>query len=237
MNRRGGRGAQHGRPPKPTSRPKPRAGTSPGSADTPARWASTCATGRAPTTAGAAPDMRHVEWSDAYGSLILNWGQCTLQAIPGTLRLRAEAADEENLTRIQDLVAGRLEKFGRRDQLAVTWHRTREPRRHLAGPPAPLPRPPMPAAPEGNSSRCGRRAGHRSASGPSTAPDARRRCQQPVMKIARAAWWLWGEFWDLGSGPHFGIRLRPGGCGPGGRPGGWPEARGYPRGAHCVPAG
>jgi hypothetical protein len=53
--------------------------------------------------------MRHVEWSDTHGSLILNWGQCTLQATPGTPSLRAEAADEQNLTRIQDLVAGRLE--------------------------------------------------------------------------------------------------------------------------------
>ena len=73
----------------------------------------------------APPEIRRVEWSDRSGALILNWGQCTLQAVPGTLRLRAEAADEENLTRIQDLVAGRLEKFGRREQLKVTWHRVR----------------------------------------------------------------------------------------------------------------
>lgn len=77
--------------------------------------------------AGAPPEMWHVEWSDTHGSLILNWGQCTLQAIPGTLSLRAEAADQENLTRIQDLVAGRLEKFGRRAQLKVNWHLTYDP--------------------------------------------------------------------------------------------------------------
>jgi hypothetical protein len=34
----------------------------------------------------------------------------------------AGAADEENLTRIQDMIAGRLEKFGRRENLNVTWH-------------------------------------------------------------------------------------------------------------------
>jgi hypothetical protein len=76
---------------------------------------------------GAPPEMRHVEWSGTHGSLILDWGQCTLQATPGTLSLRAEAADEQNLTRIQDLVAGRLEKFGRRDRLKVTWQRTHDP--------------------------------------------------------------------------------------------------------------
>jgi hypothetical protein len=70
------------------------------------------------------PEMRHVEWSETSGSLILNWGQCTLEATPGTLTLRAAAADAENLLRIQDLVTERLEKFGRRDHLTVAWRRT-----------------------------------------------------------------------------------------------------------------
>jgi hypothetical protein len=73
---------------------------------------------------GTRPEMRHVEWSETNGSLILNWGQCTLQATPGTLTLRAAAADAENLIRIQDLVTERLEKFGRRDHLTVAWRRT-----------------------------------------------------------------------------------------------------------------
>jgi hypothetical protein len=76
---------------------------------------------------GVPPVMRHAEWSGTDGTLTLNWGQCTLQASPGTLMLRAEAADEDNLRRIQDLVAGRLEKFGRRDHLTVTWRRTQAP--------------------------------------------------------------------------------------------------------------
>jgi hypothetical protein len=33
----------------------------------------------------------------------------------------AEADDEANLNRIQDLVTARLEKIGRRDQLIVKW--------------------------------------------------------------------------------------------------------------------
>jgi hypothetical protein len=48
-------------------------------------------------------------------------GQCTLQAAPGMLTLRAEAADQDSLALIKDLVAGRLEKFGRREHLTVTW--------------------------------------------------------------------------------------------------------------------
>jgi hypothetical protein len=73
------------------------------------------------------PEMRHVEWSETSGSLVLNWGRCTLQAAPGTLTLRAEAADEENLTRIQDLVTERLETFGRREHLRVAWRQTPAP--------------------------------------------------------------------------------------------------------------
>jgi hypothetical protein len=45
-----------------------------------------------------------------------------MQAGPGTLTLRADAPDEESLTRLQDMIAGRLEKFGRRENLSVTWH-------------------------------------------------------------------------------------------------------------------
>jgi hypothetical protein len=44
-----------------------------------------------------------------------------VQAAPGTLTLRAEAADEANLRRIQDMLTTRLEKFGRRERLTVTW--------------------------------------------------------------------------------------------------------------------
>ena len=44
-------------------------------------------------------------------------------ASPGLLTVRAEAADEDSLRRIQDLLAGRLQKFGRRDGLTVNWRR------------------------------------------------------------------------------------------------------------------
>jgi hypothetical protein len=37
------------------------------------------------------------------------------------LTLRASAPDEENLSLIQDLLAARLERFGRRERLKATW--------------------------------------------------------------------------------------------------------------------
>lgn len=65
----------------------------------------------------------HVEWSDTHGSVSLPWGQCIMQATPNVLTLRIEAADEENLRRLQDLLAGHVERFGRRDRLKANWQR------------------------------------------------------------------------------------------------------------------
>jgi hypothetical protein len=67
------------------------------------------------------PDVRHAEWSATSGTVELNWGRWTMQATSGTLRLRAEAADEASLQRIQDMLTARLENFGRREHLTVTW--------------------------------------------------------------------------------------------------------------------
>ena len=70
---------------------------------------------------GAAPEIEHAESSDAGGTLILNWGRCTMHAADGMLTLRAEANDQDSLTKITGLIAGRLEKFGRRERLTVAW--------------------------------------------------------------------------------------------------------------------
>jgi len=67
------------------------------------------------------PDIQHVEWSDTRGTLTLTWGRCTMQAGPGTLTVRAEAASDESLQRVQDLITRNLERFGRREHLKVTW--------------------------------------------------------------------------------------------------------------------
>ena len=78
--------------------------------------------------ARARPEVLHVEWSDTEGILRLNVGRCTLRAGPGTLAVRVEASDEENLRRIQDIVAADLERFGRRGHLTVTWQGPQAPR-------------------------------------------------------------------------------------------------------------
>lgn len=63
----------------------------------------------------------HVEWSDDRGVADFGWGRCTLRADPGVLNLRAEAADEATLQRVQLLVSEHVERFGKRDHLTVTW--------------------------------------------------------------------------------------------------------------------
>ncbi len=75
----------------------------------------------------APPEVRHAEWSDTEGIVTLSCGRWTMRATPGTLTLRAEAVDQENLERIQDLVTGRLERFGRREHLTVHWQASETP--------------------------------------------------------------------------------------------------------------
>jgi hypothetical protein len=65
-----------------------------------------------------------VEWSETDGTVDFGWARCTLQATAAALMLRAEAADQENLQRVQGTVADHLERFGRRDHLTVTWRQT-----------------------------------------------------------------------------------------------------------------
>lgn len=72
--------------------------------------------------AQAQPEMQaQVEWSDDRGMISFGSGRCTLRAVPGVLTLRAEAADEESLRQLEQRVADRLERIGRRDRLTVTW--------------------------------------------------------------------------------------------------------------------
>ena len=76
------------------------------------------------TPGDAPPEVRRVECSGTEGTVSLDWGQWTMQALPGRLAVRAEAADQENLRRIQELLTARLQKFGRREHLTVTWQDT-----------------------------------------------------------------------------------------------------------------
>ena len=70
---------------------------------------------------GEGAEMQHAEWTDSYGIVRMNWGECTLRATPGRLTLHAEAADEESLQRIRDMLTTRLQSFGRREHLTLTW--------------------------------------------------------------------------------------------------------------------
>src|SRR5215475_7023126 len=62
------------------------------------------------------------EWTETHGTISFPGGTITLQATPAALLLRADADTEQNLQRAQDLVSAHLARFGRRDQLTVTWH-------------------------------------------------------------------------------------------------------------------
>ncbi len=69
----------------------------------------------------ARPDVLGVEFSNTHGTLELSWGRCVLDADPEALTVRVEAATEEHLRGIQDIVTADLERFGHRDEPAVTW--------------------------------------------------------------------------------------------------------------------
>lgn len=72
--------------------------------------------------AEAHPEVEaHIEWSDDRGVANFGWGRCTLRADAGVLTLRAEAADEANLQRVELLVSDHVERFGKPDHLTVTW--------------------------------------------------------------------------------------------------------------------
>ena len=75
---------------------------------------------------GDPPEVRRVERSQTEGTVSLNWGQWTMRASPGLLAVRVEAADEESLRRIQDLLTARLQKSGRREHLTVNWRQPEE---------------------------------------------------------------------------------------------------------------
>lgn len=71
----------------------------------------------------AVAEQAQVEWTDTEGNVSLPWGRITLRAAPGVLTVRIEAADQEDLKRLQNLLAGHIERFGRRDGLQVSWQR------------------------------------------------------------------------------------------------------------------
>lgn len=64
----------------------------------------------------------HVECTDDQVVVTFDpWGRATLLARPDRLVVLAEAPDEQNLRRIQEIITRNIERFGRRDHLTLTW--------------------------------------------------------------------------------------------------------------------
>ena len=63
-----------------------------------------------------------VKFDEERGTIQLPMGTCELDATrPGVLHMHASAADTESLERTQHVIGSHLERFGRRDELSVTW--------------------------------------------------------------------------------------------------------------------
>lgn len=66
----------------------------------------------------------HANCTDTSASVTFDaWGRCSMTADAGTLTLRIEAADEESLHRIRDIVTRDLDRFAGRGHPAVDWSR------------------------------------------------------------------------------------------------------------------
>ncbi|GAA5179333.1 hypothetical protein GCM10023322_09000 [Rugosimonospora acidiphila] len=64
---------------------------------------------------------RRAECSDTEGVIEFDRGRCTLLATGEELVLLAEADDQQQLRLMQDAIAARMRRIGRRDQLNLTW--------------------------------------------------------------------------------------------------------------------
>jgi hypothetical protein len=68
------------------------------------------------------------EWSDTGGTVTFTpWGLCALTAGAGILSVRIDAADEDGLAQIRDVVTRDFVRFSQRDPLTVTWQRSDDP--------------------------------------------------------------------------------------------------------------
>jgi hypothetical protein len=63
-----------------------------------------------------------VAFDDERGTIALPMGRCELDATQaGVLRMRVEAGDAKSLARTEQVIGSHLERFGRRDELSVSW--------------------------------------------------------------------------------------------------------------------
>jgi hypothetical protein len=57
------------------------------------------------------------------GRLVFAYGAGVVRPQAGQLLLEAVAPDAESLARVEDVLARHLQRFGRRDELTVSWQR------------------------------------------------------------------------------------------------------------------
>lgn len=67
------------------------------------------------------PEVVDIERTDSEAIVHLTWGICAIHAGDHTLTVRVEAPDENNLRRLQALIAADLQRFSRRNAPAVRW--------------------------------------------------------------------------------------------------------------------
>jgi hypothetical protein len=92
------------------------------------------------SAAGSRPEI-NLEWSETHAIAQIGPSRCMLQVTPGALTLRAEAPTEEALRQVQALFGGRLEKFGHRERVRVTWQQATTVRQAATPAPEEKPRP------------------------------------------------------------------------------------------------
>lgn len=62
-------------------------------------------------------------YEESTGVIRFDYGSCDLAAGEGVLRLTVCAGEEESLERMERVIGSHLERFGRRDELSVSWTR------------------------------------------------------------------------------------------------------------------
>jgi multisubunit Na+/H+ antiporter MnhF subunit len=70
----------------------------------------------------ARPEVVKVEYAGNEGKITFSGGDCTLRSTSDTLTVQVEADDADRLARLQGILTADLERFGRREDLKVSWH-------------------------------------------------------------------------------------------------------------------
>ncbi len=72
----------------------------------------------------AASQTPHAQWTPPHGVIEFpdGMGTCRLTAQPDCLVLVLHAANPTDLTRLQQIVGGNIQRFAARDNLTVQWH-------------------------------------------------------------------------------------------------------------------